>query len=94
MTNITVRNIPDPVMERVRAMATLDRRSVNSELLVLIERGIGRDAVGARDDLLPSADAQLGLWERLCGSWEDSRTAEEISADIQAHRTLGREVDL
>ena len=38
MTTITVKNIPDDVYERLKKQAKHNRRSVNSEVIVLMER--------------------------------------------------------
>ena len=40
MANITIRNIPDDVFEKIRRLSSVERRSINNELLVIIERGI------------------------------------------------------
>ena len=36
-TTLTLKNIPDPVYERLKAAATLHRRSMNSEAIVCLE---------------------------------------------------------
>ena len=38
MTSITVRNIPDDIMERIKALSTVDRRSLNNEILIILKR--------------------------------------------------------
>ena len=38
MTTITVKNIPDDVYSRLKKQAKYNRRSVNSEVIVLMER--------------------------------------------------------
>ncbi len=40
MPNITVKNIPDALYERLKASAETNRRSVNSEIIVCIERAV------------------------------------------------------
>lgn len=95
MANLTVRSIPAATLGRVRALAVVDRRSLNSEILVLIERGLGCERPETlRPGSVPDAATQLGLWRPLCGAWQDERSAVEITADIRAHRTPGRAVDL
>lgn len=94
MPNLTLRNIPEPVMARIREMAADDRRSINSEILVLLERIL--DCESIRYDAgkgMPAAKAQVKLWEKLSGSWKDSRPASDIAEDIRRHRTGGREVE-
>jgi len=38
MTTITIKNIPDDVYARLKEQAKYNRRSVNSEVIVLMER--------------------------------------------------------
>jgi antitoxin FitA len=39
-TNITVKNIPDELYEKLKRSAKLNRRSINSEIIVSIERSV------------------------------------------------------
>lgn len=41
MTSITVKNIPDGLYDRVRRLAEANRRSINSEIIVCLERAVG-----------------------------------------------------
>lgn len=95
MASITVRNIPDSVLKRIKTLSQIERRSMNSELLRLIERGLNEEiekkSSGAN---LLSSETQAKMWEELIGMWEDDRSAEEIIKDIYSHRTAGRHVDL
>jgi antitoxin FitA len=42
MSTITVKNIPDDLFEQLRQSAASNHRSINSEIIVCIERTIGR----------------------------------------------------
>lgn len=53
MPSITVKNISDELLERVRQMAAAHRRSVNSEIIVCLERAVGVRRV----------DVAATLWE-------------------------------
>jgi hypothetical protein len=97
MAALTIRGIPDGVVDRIRALSERERRSLNKEFLVIVEEGLqaheqenGWDRVEPR---IPR-DLQLALWEELAGSWQDRRPTSEIIADIRSSRTLGREVRL
>lgn len=95
MASLTVRNIPEDVLERIRALSTAERRSLNSEILVILERGSNleyEEKVHQRKFL--SKSTQMELWEQLVGTWKDSRTASEIIEDIYSLRTAGRDVEL
>jgi plasmid stability protein len=95
MASITVRNIPDDVLERIRSLSSIDRRSLNNEILVLLERGAFSEF---EEKLLKrkylSKSTQMEMWKRLVGTWEDSRSTQEIIDDIYSSRTAGREVEL
>ena len=75
MVNLTVRNIPEALLNYVRFYATGSRRSVNSELLILLEEGLAaRTREGAADRPAEfSAGSRALLWKELCGSWKDER---------------------
>jgi plasmid stability protein len=93
MANLTLRNIPDNLLERIRSLSNAERRSLNSEILVLLERSLREYTAEKRHDVI-STEAQLELWSKLAGEWEDPRSTDEIIADILSHRTPGREVKL
>jgi plasmid stability protein len=95
MASITVRNIPDEVLEKIRALSTIERRSINNEILLILERGTYseyEERLHRRKYL--SKSTQLEIWKGLLGSWQDNRTAREIIDDIYSNRTGGRDVEL
>jgi plasmid stability protein len=95
MASITIRNIPDSVLKRIKALSQIERRSMNSELLRLIEKGLNEETEkkSSQANIL-SSEMQAKMWEELIGEWEDERSSEEIIKDIYAHRTAGRHVEL
>ena len=40
MATVTVKNIPDDIYERLKAVAEINRRSINSEIIVCIEHAV------------------------------------------------------
>ena len=95
MINLTVRNIPDEVIGKIKTLATLDRRSLNNELLIVIEKGLeGETKAHSEKAASISPAAQISIWQDLCGAWEDERSTQEIVDDIRSSRTMGREVNL
>jgi len=38
--NLTIRNIPDEVVNEVRTLSRIERRSLNSQMLVVLENGL------------------------------------------------------
>ena len=95
MASITVRNIPDEVFERIKTLSMIERRSINNEILVILERG----AFNEYEEKLQgqrhlSKSTRMEIWERLLGTWVDIRPTREIIEDIYSNRTVGRDVDL
>lgn len=41
MPSLTVKNIPDDLYDRIRRRAAANRRSINSEVIVCLERAVG-----------------------------------------------------
>ena len=41
MSTITVKNIPDELYERLKSVAEINRRSLNSEIISCIENAVG-----------------------------------------------------
>lgn len=95
MANITVRNIPEELLNKLRTLSTLERRSLNNEILVILEKGIARESKSNSHRVTsPPKDAQLKVWENLCGRWKDKRETDEIIKEVIGSRSMGREVDL
>jgi hypothetical protein len=95
MANITIRNIPEEIFEQIKKLSLVEKRSINNQLLVIIEKGTQTE-INQFNQLkhhIPKS-VQMNLWENLSGSWEDNRTADEIISEIYNSRTQGREINL
>ncbi|GMV40341.1 MAG: hypothetical protein AMXMBFR64_20570 [Myxococcales bacterium] len=66
-----------------------ERRSINQEALLLIERGLA-----AMETAEERARAHVEAWRALAGGWSSDRSFEDEVADIYAARTPGRDGDL
>jgi plasmid stability protein len=93
MASFTLRNIPENLLEGLRILSERERRSLNNELLMVLEEGLNAKAERSGVEP-PSPELQAELWMDLCGKWEDDRSAEEIIEGIRSARSMGREVDL
>ncbi len=95
MTQLEVNDVPASTLAALRTRARRHHRSLNREILSIFDWVVVHDpremAPNASD---PAILRQKREMEDLVGSWDDSRTAEEIVADIEAARTAGREVAL
>jgi len=54
MTTITIKNIPDDLYERLKLTAEKNRRSINKEIIVCIERAVGAHRIYP-DEMLAEA---------------------------------------
>ena len=72
MATLTVKNIPDELYERIKQSAAEHRRSINSEIIVCLERALASrrmdpDALLARADALRERAALSPLTDDLLG---------------------------
>ena len=51
MTTFTVKNIPPNLYEKLKKSAELNRRSINSEIIVCIEKSVRSQAIDAQQIL-------------------------------------------
>ena len=82
-------------LQKIKALSAVERRSINNEILVILERGTYseyEERMFKRKYI--SKSTQMELWKNLMGKWEDARSRKEIIEDIYSNRTLGREVKL
>jgi hypothetical protein len=89
MPSITLKDVPEALLIRLRAAAAQERRSLNQEALVLIEGGLA-----ARETAEDRALRQVEAWRALAGGWASDVSFEAEVADVYAARTLGRDIDL
>ena len=89
MSSITLKDVPEELLIRLRAAAALERRSLNQEALVLIEGGLA-----ARETAEERAQRQVHAWRALAGAWVSDRAFDDEVADLYAARTAGRDLDL
>jgi plasmid stability protein len=93
MASITLRNVPEELMTGIRILSERERRSLNSELLVVLEEGFASKAERLEASPL-GASLQASLWLDLCGAWKDDRSTEDILSELRASRSEGRDVSL
>ena len=94
MASVTIKDIPDDLLARLRDRAAADKRSLNREVLHLLDLALSeyREAEVARHER--QARDHVRLWSSFAGRWQSKHdTASEIKA-VYARRTKGRRVDL
>lgn len=89
MSSITLKDVPEELLVRLRNAAARERRSLNQEALVLIEGGLT-----ALETAEERAQRQITAWRSLAGRWVSEAAFEDEVAAIYAARSPGRDVTL
>ncbi len=89
MPSITLKDVPEALLVRLRSAAARDRRSLNQEALVLIEEGLA-----ARESAEERGHRQMEAWRALAGTWASDRSFDDEVAHLYATRSVGRDLDL
>jgi plasmid stability protein len=93
MTSITLKHLPDDLLEALRAAAERDRRSLTQEIIYLLSNAVAENPE-ALDNRNAMVEAQVAAWRKLAGRWESDVDAATESDRILQSRTEGRQVDL
>lgn len=91
--SFTVRDLPENSLSVLKTRAARNHRSLNGEILYILDYV---SAFGPEYEF-PSRPSAVSQQERvlgLFGKWKDSRSEDEIIADIESSRSFGREVSL
>lgn len=91
MSSITIKNIPEQLLARVRERANAEHRSLNREFLYLVETALQGEQAGAV--VREQVAQQVAAWSDLAGTWASDDAAAETAA-IYAARSQGRDVAL
>lgn len=93
MPALTLKEIPEELLVRLRAVAKRERRSVMQEAIFLLEGGVTAREHALESPISP-ADLQVAQWRALAGSWQSVQSFDAEIADILAARTAGRAIEL
>ena len=96
MPSLTIRNIPSDTLTKIKILSKAERRSTNSEILLIIENGLKYytcENAGVIERNV-SKESQLEIWTMLLDGWEDDRKTEAIIDDIYTKRSVGRKTEL
>jgi len=94
VASITIKNIPDQLLARLREQAATENRSMNREIIRLLDISLSADRSLRPQYRRALADVQADAWARLCGQWISDVSVEDEVADIYSARTGGREIEL
>ena len=94
MTSITIKNIPDRLLARLREQAAMEQRSMNKEIIRLLDIGLSAEPSHPVEHRRRLAVTQAAAWSRLSGRWDSDLPVEDEVAAIYAARSGGREIEL
>ena len=95
MTNLTIRNIPSDIYEKLKTLSILERRSINNEILFIIEKGVLQEAQEYNNRKRSiSKKKQQAIWDEIAGQWLDDKPTDFIIKEIYETRSIGKNVDL
>ena len=92
MASLTIKNIPEPLLARLREQAAAENRSMNREIIRLLDMSLSADRSLRLEFRRTLADVQADAWSRLGGNWMSDVPVEEEISDIYSARSGGREI--
>ena len=95
MPSLTIKDIPDQLLTRLRQRAASEQRSLNREVIHLLDRVLSEaPAAPVSVALTERIEAQVQAWRTLAGRWDSDQDSAEETGELYAARTAGRPVDL
>ena len=94
VASITIKNIPDRLLAQLRERAAMENRSMNREIIRLLDMCLSADGIRRPEHRRTLADEQAEVWSRLGGRWISDVPIEDEVAEIYAARSAGREIEL
>jgi hypothetical protein len=96
MLALTLKSLPETLIESLRSAAERTHRSLNKEIIHRLERSFDKPVPVMKTENWDEfrVNEQAGAWEKLAGTWESDVTVEAEIEALYAARTPGREVTL
>jgi plasmid stability protein len=92
MASLTIKNVPDQLLKWLREAAAEQRRSLNQQVILILELALAQAGDEAAERLQAEIKAQAAAWERLAGRWSDVDDHQVDS--MYESRSTGRPVRL
>ena len=93
MACVTIAELPESLLMRIQERAASDRRSLEQEVVALLELALGKARAPEPEWSDEDSEAQYRAWCQL-GVGQSDGSAEEEIRDIVSRRTPGRHVEL
>lgn len=96
MTALTLKSLPESLIERLRTSAERTHRSLNKEIIHRLERSFDQPAPILKTENWDESrvNEQADAWDKIAGTWESDVSLEAEIEALYAARTPGREVTL
>lgn len=94
MASITIKGIPDRLLARLRKRAATEKRSMNKEIIRLLDLNLPAERTHPAERHRALAVAQAEAWSRLAGRWISDVPIEDEVGDIYSARSGGRGIEL
>jgi len=97
--SLTVKSLPENLLEELRSAADAAHRSLNKEVIHRLERSFEMPMKATMKTSTNEWDKsrvmeQVSAWEHLAGTWESDLSLEAEIEALYAARTEGRKVEL
>lgn len=96
MVAITIKNIPESVINKIKDISFHENMSMNNKIIAILTSGISHDFTKKKNNYFSSLSSQLRAktWRKIAKQWDDTRSAKQITEDIYKNRSEGRSIHL
>ena len=94
MASITIKGIPDRLLARLRERAAMEGRSMNKEIIRLLDSNLPEERTHPAERHRTLAVTQAEAWSRLAGRWISDVPVEDEVGGLYSARSGGREIEL
>lgn len=77
MATLQIRSLDDQLYQALSKLAEQEHRSISQEVIAILKAHLSQPV---------RHTATTEEFLSLCGTWQDDRSAEEIAAELRAHR--------
>jgi hypothetical protein len=88
MANLQIKGIDDDLYKEIKHMAASRNRSVSQQVLMLIKNYLSKQH--QIEKIISPAQVLIDL----SGSWDDTRSAEDIIMDIKSNRKNSKKLEM
>jgi plasmid stability protein len=92
MPSLTIKDIPDQLLTRLRQRAASEQRSLNREVIHLLDRVLSEaPAAPVSVALTERIEAQVQAWRTLAGRWDSGRGGHHLDHRLREGGRAGHD---